>query len=205
MYRRAAHRLLVLLGLRTPDYKARVRHGEVCMANVELHALVAAVKQLPRPPSSIVEIGSYCGGSTVVIGRAAVRRNAAGKVYAIDPFSFDESRYNYNYEASFDSNVAEWDLRGTVVKVKKTSDEVAAYWDRQIDFLFVDGDHSYEAVANDIRNFVPFVRRGSLFALHDYKPVGKEGVKQAVEELIMPHHELLFTVGSLICFRKCES
>jgi predicted O-methyltransferase YrrM len=193
---------LRLVGLRPPDYKALIRHGEVSMDNIELHGLVQAIRHLNRPPECVVEIGSYCGGSTVVIGRAAARLNPGVRLYAIEPFAFHEARYQYDYEELFDRNVAEWGLTANVVKVRMTSDQAARNWDRVIDFLYVDGDHGYEAVARDINNFIPLVRGGGLFALHDYKPVGKEGVKRAVDELVRPSYRQVFIAGSLICFEK---
>ena len=200
--KRMARPALRLLGLRPPDYKAQVRHGEVCMDNIELHGLVRAIRTLDRAPECVVEIGSYCGGSTVVIGRAAARRNPAVKLYAIEPFAFHEARYQYDFEALFDRNVGEWGVAANVVKVRKTSEKAALDWDGEIDFLYIDGDHRYEAVARDIRNFVPFVRAGGLFAFHDYKSAGKEGVRRAVDELVMRHYSPVFMVGSLICFEK---
>lgn len=200
--RRLGRHVLEWLGYRIPDYKGQIPHGEVCMDNVELHGLAQAIRLLDRPPEHVAEIGSYCGGSTVVIGRAARARNTACKVYAIDPFEFHEDRYKYNYEEKFDQNVREWDLGGTISKVKQQSADAAKAWKHPLDFLYIDGDHSYEAVIADIENFVPLVKEGSLFAFHDYKPVGKDGVRQAVEERILPFHEKLFQAGSLICFRK---
>lgn len=200
--KRMARPALRLLGLRPPDYKGKVRHGEVCMGNIELHGLVRAVWALDRAPECVVEIGSYCGGSTVVIGKTAARRNPAVKLFAIEPFTFHEARYQYDYEALFDRNVGEWGLAAIVVKVKKTSEKAALDWDREIDFLYIDGDHSYEATVRDIRNFVRFVHVGGLFAFHDYKLVGKEGVRRAVDELVMPHYSPIFIVGSLICFEN---
>ncbi len=200
--KRIARPALQLLGLRPPDYKGKLRHGEVCMDDIELHGLVRGIRTLDRAPECIVEIGSYCGGSTVVIGRAAARRNPGVKLYAIEPFTFHEARYQYDYETLFDRNVSEWGLTANVVKVKKTSEKAALDWDRGIDFLYIDGDHSYEAVVRDINNFVRFVRAGGLFAFHDYKSAGKEGVRRAVDELVRPYHRPVFTVGSLICFEK---
>jgi cephalosporin hydroxylase len=37
----------------------------------------------------------------------------------------------------------------------------------KIDFLFLDGDHTYEGVKTDFLNYVPLVRKGGLVALHD--------------------------------------
>lgn len=172
------------------------------MDDVELHGLVRAVKLLARPPASVVEIGSYCGGSTVIIGKAAVRRNPSVKVYAIEPFVFDEPRYRGDYERLFDANVADWGLQQTIVKIRQTSQAAALTWKRAIDFLYIDGDHRYEAVLADIRAFVPFVRGEGIIAFHDYKLSGKEGVRRAVDELVSPHHPTLFQAGSLICFEK---
>lgn len=56
-----------------------------------------------------------------------------------------------------------------------TTDEVA-----HVEAAFIDGDHSYEAVANDIRLFdgVPFM------AFHDYLNPGTPGVKVAIDEYV---------------------
>lgn len=202
LVKQVGRRVLRGLGLRPPDYKGRVRHGEVCMDNVELHGLVRAVGTLDRAPATVVEIGSYCGGSTVVIARAARRRAAGVRVYAIEPFASEGGRYEWDYEAAFDRNVAEWRLADTIVKVRKRSTTASAEWKRPIDFLYVDGDHEYDAVVADITHFVPFVRPGGLFAFHDYKPVGKDGVRLAVDELVAPFHQRVFTAGSVVCFRK---
>jgi predicted O-methyltransferase YrrM len=178
-----------------------VRHGEVAMDDVELHGLVRALRSLTPPALCVVEIGSYCGGSTVVIARTAARRAARARVFAIEPFSAEGARYQRNYEALFDANVAEWGVGSTIQKVRKLSDEAAVEWKDPIDFLYIDGDHSYDGVVRDIRNFVPFVRDGGVFAFHDYKP-GKDGVRRAVDALVAPHHEKLFQAGSLAVFRK---
>jgi len=41
---------------------------------------------------------------------------------------------------------------------------------RRLDFLFIDGDHTYEGVKNDFLNYWPLVREGGLAALHDILP-----------------------------------
>ncbi len=38
---------------------------------------------------------------------------------------------------------------------------------RDVDFLFIDGDHTYEGVKRDFQNYAPFVRKGGLIAFHD--------------------------------------
>ena len=43
-------------------------------------------------------------------------------------------------------------------------------FDLSIDFLFIDADHSYEAVKADWNGWSPKVRKGGYIALHDSKP-----------------------------------
>ena len=61
----------------------------------------------------------------------------------------------------------------------------------QIDMLFIDADHSKEAVLNDFNTFFPFVTSHGLILLHDSHPKDEEQCKpglcgtgyQAIEEL----------------------
>lgn len=51
--------------------------------------------------------------------------------------------------------------------------------DNSLDYIFIDGDHSYEAVCKDLRNYFSKVKAGGIFSGHDYS---WEGVKRAVAE-----------------------
>jgi len=57
--------------------------------------------------------------------------------------------------------------------------------DASLDFIFIDGDHSYEGVQRDLLAWMPKVKPGGWLMGHDYgnKPDG--GVKRAVDELGM--------------------
>lgn len=51
---------------------------------------------------------------------------------------------------------------------KETLDQVTAILhDRPIDVLFIDGDHSYEGMLADARDYGPLVRNGGIIAVHD--------------------------------------
>jgi len=60
-----------------------------------------------------------------------------------------------------------------------------------LDFVFLDGDHGYEAVQADIEAWYSRVRPGGIFSGHDYgaRPDrrGKWGVKRAVDEFCADH------------------
>jgi hypothetical protein len=53
--------------------------------------------------------------------------------------------------------------------------------DEWLDFVFLDGDHRHDAVAADIRAWMPKVKKGGLICGHDFTP-GWPGVVQAVKE-----------------------
>jgi predicted O-methyltransferase YrrM len=42
--------------------------------------------------------------------------------------------------------------------------------DNKVDFLFIDGDHSYEGVKKDFEMYSPLVRKGGIIAFHDIIP-----------------------------------
>ena len=67
-----------------------------------------------------------------------------------------------------------------VVPLKTTSIEAAKYFDDGIlDFVFIDAEHTFEAVVSDIRAWLPKVKHGGCIAGHDYS---WDGVKRAVEQ-----------------------
>ena len=48
--------------------------------------------------------------------------------------------------------------------------------DRKVDFLFIDGDHTYEGVKRDFEMYSPLVRRGGIIGFHDIVPGSAENV-----------------------------
>lgn len=52
--------------------------------------------------------------------------------------------------------------------------------DESVDFIFVDGDHSYDATLADCIRYYPKLKKGGLFCGHDYSSI--QGVKDAVDE-----------------------
>lgn len=64
----------------------------------------------------------------------------------------------------------------------KSEDAAKQFPDESIDFVFIDGDHSYEGCSSDIRLWYPKLRDGGLLSGHDYRDGRNYGVKQAVHE-----------------------
>lgn len=75
----------------------------------------------------------------------------------------------------------------------------AAQWiaDGSLDFVFIDGNHQYEAVKQDVGDWAPKVRPGGIVAGHDYYEFksGRGGVVQAVDEYAATHSKTVFSTG----------
>jgi predicted O-methyltransferase YrrM len=54
--------------------------------------------------------------------------------------------------------------------LRQLSSEAVRRWREPIDFLFIDGDHAYEAVRRDWEDWTPFVAPHGYVALHDAQP-----------------------------------
>lgn len=66
--------------------------------------------------------------------------------------------------------------------INKVSDEACKEIENNtIDFVYIDGDHSYEQCKKDILNYLPLTKKKSIIGGHDYHP--HWGVIQAVNEI----------------------
>ena len=116
-----------------------------------------------RGAQRICEIGCFEARTSVALATNAPN----GRVYSVDPFS--KGRLGICY--------AEWVARlhrrraaaNNLVFLKGFSDEVASRFRDPLDFLFIDADHTYDAVKRDWENWVPKVVDGGIVALHDCK------------------------------------
>ena len=144
-------------------------------------------------PKVCVEIGSARGKSACAVG-LALQRNGGGKLYAIDP----HRPTNWNDTNSVDTfaiittHLQKAGVTEYVEIVRKTSSEAAAGWNRKIDLIFIDGDHSYEGVKADWELFRPHLNEFGVVVFHDtlwdLRPDPKwsradMGVPRFVEEL----------------------
>lgn len=132
----------------------------------ELRALYVAASRLPGN-ATVVEIGSAQGRATLVLAQALCDGNG-GIVHTIDPMVYNKSIAStwVDNEPILRENIARSGLRNIEV-IKDISSRVGTRFDRSIHLLFIDGDHSYEAVRSDFELFEPRVVSGGVIALHD--------------------------------------
>lgn len=119
-------------------------------------------------PKVCVEIGSARGKSACAVG-LALRRNGGGRLYAIDPHSPTNWNDTHSVDsfAIFTQHLAQAGVTEFVEILRQTSGEAAKGWNRKIDLIFIDGDHSYEGVKNDWDLFLPHMAEFGVVVFHD--------------------------------------
>jgi len=159
------------------------------MQPVELHwlAMQASARNI------VLEIGSWKGRST-----KAMALVCPGTVYAIDNWDGSKSELATTHSEVlklgvdglfniFKANLSEEIKTNKVIPIREDSQAAAIRLSKErglrwVDMLFIDGEHTYEAVRKDILSWMPFVASGGLFCGHDF--FDAPGVRQAVKELI---------------------
>lgn len=65
-------------------------------------------------------------------------------------------------------------------------------WDKEIDVLNIDSDHTYEHAKAELNRWIPFVKTGGHVFLHDWEHPRCPGVRQAFDELVPSKFNLKF-------------
>lgn len=136
-----------------------------------------------------LEIGSYCGKSTVYLGQAC--KEAVSTLYALDHHRGSEEHQlgeEYHDPELYDADIGKMDsfkefrdtvtrasLDDHVVPLVATSAVVARNWQTPLGFVFIDGGHSLEAAQTDYSCWSDKVVPGGILAIHDLFPDPKEG------------------------------
>ena len=148
----------------------------------------------------IVEVGSYCGRSTVWLGAAA--RELGTVVFAVDHHRGSEENqvgWEWHDEALVDPATGRLDtlphfrrtihgagLEDVVVAVVGESPVVARHWTTPIGFLFIDGGHGVEPARADFAGWTPHVAHGGFLAIHDVFPDPADGGRPPYEDIYLP-------------------
>lgn len=142
-----------------------------------------------------LEIGSYCGKSTVYLGSACKKMGSVlfaldhhrgseehqlGEEYH-DPDLFDSAAGKMDSFREFRQNLARAKLEETVVPIVAPSELAARFWNTPLAMVFIDGGHSMEAALTDYRCWAPHVIRGGWLAIHDVFPNPADGGRPPYE------------------------
>lgn len=126
-----------------------------------------------------------------------------GRLYCVDAWApvpgYEEQ---YDHEANYAEaceRLKEYGGRCTITR-QPSLEAVHAFKDDSLDFVYLDANHSYEAVRDDLNAWWPKVRKGGILAGDDYGIVEEQwvdfghgrvrfGVKKAVDEWAKQHRK----------------
>jgi predicted O-methyltransferase YrrM len=140
----------------------------------------------------VLEIGSFCGRSTVCMARTA------RKVTAADYFDGRGTPKPQDTRAIFDEILRRHGVTDKVVAVSPDDlDCISGPYLGPFDFIFIDGAHNRDAVAADIIKARDLLADGGLIAFHDYNRPTDPGVTEAVDDFVRDGAEILSITNTL--------
>lgn len=165
-------------------------------SEVEADVLIAtATRALTETPGphSVVEVGSYCGRSTIVLASVVKIIDPSSKIYAIDDMHMGSLE-------KFQVNVAQSGVSDVIELIQQRSFEVV--WNKPISMLFIDGNHGYTDVSGDFGHFEEHIVPGGYVAFHDYHEMWP-GIIQFVDEIVdTGKYTRIGGAGSVMVVRK---
>lgn len=176
-----------------------------CFAYVEsetLKFLYDIAKKCPQN-KTILEIGTYCGGSTISLGLGS-KEGSFSKVITCDPVM-----PNFIYE-----NIKYFNLENIIIPFEISSNDLFKIWEgkakelkfsKEIYFLFLDGSHEYEFVLNDLNNWSKFISKGGFILIHDYYHPIQTGVSRALYKFLSENSDFKIKKkmkDSVLCLRN---
>jgi hypothetical protein len=127
-----------------------------------------------------IEVGVYRGG----YARDILFRTDVNPLYLVDTWNNDgmsnpvESPYS-----DMLSNISDYADRAVIMK-GWSIDMAKEFMDRSIDFVYIDGDHSYEGALADLASYWPKVKLDGIIAGHDFPNHRSKRVKKAIKHYI---------------------
>jgi hypothetical protein len=152
-------------------------------------------------PLKMVEIGSYSGESTEIF----LKTNKIQVLYSVDPYEpITDKKYLISksnmdlVEQKFITRLNTYIKENKLIKIKLKSADYINMFSDIVDFVYIDGDHSYESVKNDINLWKSKINENGFIGGHDYI-YGWPGVMKAVNECFTIKELKRFKDTSWLC------
>jgi len=116
-------------------------------------------------PKVILEIGTARGGTLFLFSNIA---HEEAILISVDLYQTIEKRILFRYIKKGKQKIYLIQGDSHSIETLRKIEEILK--GRKVDFLFIDGDHSYEGVKRDFEMYSPLVRKGGIIAFHDIIP-----------------------------------
>jgi predicted O-methyltransferase YrrM len=172
-----------------PETLAAFEAAKGFMPMAEGLALYAAATEAASLGLPFLEVGTYCGRSTILLADAA--REAGTTAVTVDHHRGSEEQqpgWEYHDPETVDSEIGRMDtlptfrrtlhkagLEDHVIAVVGRSPQVANVWGTPLGLVFIDGGHTDEHAAGDYEGWARHVAEGGLLVIHDVFPDPADG------------------------------
>ncbi len=133
---------------------------------------------------NMIEIGSYMGESILLFNSIGI----FNEIHSIEPFEGHEQHmvdYGYDWDFVKEEFKTNTRLCKNIIQYEDYSYNVVDnFEDNSIDFIYIDGDHSYAGVKRDVELFIPKVKNGGFIGGHDYDHQEWMGVCDGVDDAL---------------------
>ena len=159
----------------------------------EVQCLKRLIKENMGKSPVIINIGAGIGVSTL----AMLEERPEALIFSID-IEPRESEMENAQKAGLNTT--------RIIRILGRSQDVGRHWPYRVDFIWVDGDHTYEGVREDIRVWAGYIGPGGVIAFHDYfdgEPPkhNPSGAGKAVREL-MHKDDLIMKCERIRAFKR---
>ncbi|MFD6436040.1 class I SAM-dependent methyltransferase [Streptomyces venezuelae] len=167
-----------------PEVLADFEAAKGFMPRGEGLALYAAATEAAALGLPLLEVGTYCGRSTILLADAA--RRAGVTAITVDHHRGSEEQqpgWEYHDPETVDPEIGRMDtlptfrrtlhkagLEDHVIAVVGRSPQVAKAWCGALGLVFIDGGHTDEHATADYEGWAPHVAEGGLLVIHDVFP-----------------------------------
>jgi predicted O-methyltransferase YrrM len=178
--------LMLKHGPRTVLLAREAKRRGAAQKKGELRPLISRLRT--RRLRTVVEIGTFKGGTLWLWCQLA---EPDALVVSID---LPGGEFGGGYDAAEAEQIRSYArgkqelilIRGDSHAIRTRDELTTALGERGVDFLFIDGDHTYEGVKQDYEMYAPLVRNGGMIVFHDILPQSVDdrcGVDKLWEEL----------------------
>lgn len=152
--------------------------------NSELNDLCDFINKTGCSISNIIEIGSYQGESTLIFQKNFPN----SKIFAVDFWinNYDQRETNINsynmidIENNFNELIKDY---SNIIKIKMSSYDFSnIISNNSIDFIYIDGDHTYDGFSKDLSYWKNKIKKGGFIAGHDYNDEQSETIVKTILE-----------------------
>ena len=169
--------------------------------------------------SFAVEIGSYCGKSACFIGQACKEngthlvtidhhRGSEEQQFGEEYFDSEEYDYENNRVDTIPTllrNISKFELDNHVKTMVDDSESASKKIKSEIDFLFIDGSHTFASARIDYESWKDKIRTGGILTIHDIYDSELEGgqaPREIFEKAMREDFRLVERVSSLVALEK---